>query len=182
MSTEVCRYTIPGEQLEASGPHIPILVGETMGAALLDTGARVSGIDLQMARRLGLRESGTRTITGVTGTAAFPAFHTEPSTRISSAVARSHDTVTHPRGALAGQRHTVARRHRQGHPAPVRPPARRTHGNSNLLQVNDTIGRQRVSQFSISLPLTFGHPSGFRLKTGITVQVQLPSFQCRSTA
>ena len=82
MTTEVSRYTILREQLEASGPHIPILLGETIGAALLDTGARVSVIDMELARRMGFRESGTRTITGVTGTgvtgaAEFPAFHAE---------------------------------------------------------------------------------------------------------
>ena len=77
MKVEVSRYPIPRNQLEQSGPHIPILIGESVGAALLDTGARISVVDIQIARRLNLPEAGARSISGVTGTAVFPLFDTE---------------------------------------------------------------------------------------------------------
>ena len=77
MTLEVSRYTLSHSHLEHLGPHIPILVRETIGAALLDTGARISLIDTLFAQEQGFRQIDSRTITGVTGTADFPVFDTE---------------------------------------------------------------------------------------------------------
>ena len=77
VKVEVSQYQVPMQQLEDSGPLIPILIDETTGVALLDTGARRSVIDLVVARRLGLRESGEHRITGATGVGTFPSFDIE---------------------------------------------------------------------------------------------------------
>ena len=74
---EVSHYPIPNRELEQLGPYIPILIGETIGAALLDTGARISLIGTLFATEQGLQQVATRTITGVTGTAEFPVCDTE---------------------------------------------------------------------------------------------------------
>ena len=76
MKVEVSRYSIPGDQLESSGPYIPVLIGNLMCIALLDTGATMSLIDIMTAREQNLPEAGTGPISGVTGTAEYPLFDT----------------------------------------------------------------------------------------------------------
>ena len=77
MVTETSRYQLPTNQLEHSGPFIPVAIENTIGAALLDTGARHSLIDILVARELNLPEIGAHQITGVTGAGEFPLFQTE---------------------------------------------------------------------------------------------------------
>ena len=77
MKVEVSRYQLAPNDVEQSGPIIPILVQETTGVALLDTGARASVIDIEFARGLGLQQDGEHRITGATGTGTFPTFNTE---------------------------------------------------------------------------------------------------------
>ena len=53
---------------------IPIIVRESTGVAMVDTGARITVIDIEYARELGLEEDGTHRITGATGVAEYPRF------------------------------------------------------------------------------------------------------------
>ena len=55
---------------------IPILVGDRTGVAMVDTGARITVIDIEHARELGLEEDGTHRITGATGGGEYPRFRT----------------------------------------------------------------------------------------------------------
>ena len=59
MRIEVSRYRLDPEDIERSGVMIPILVGESTGVAMVDTGARITVIDIEYARELGLEEDGT---------------------------------------------------------------------------------------------------------------------------
>ena len=77
MVTEVSRYQLPTSQLAHSGPVIPVVIENTFGVALLDTGARHSLIDMLLARQLKLAQNGVRQITGITGGGEFPLFDTE---------------------------------------------------------------------------------------------------------
>lgn len=76
MKVEVSHYSIPGDQLESNGPYIPVLIGNLICLALLDTGATISLIDIMTAREQNLPEAGTGSISGVTGTADLPLFDT----------------------------------------------------------------------------------------------------------
>ena len=77
MVDQVSRYQLPSNQLEHSGPFIPVLIENTSGAALLDTGARYSLIDMLVAQELNLPQDGEHQITRVTGAGEFPLFETE---------------------------------------------------------------------------------------------------------
>ena len=74
MRIEVSRYRLDPEDIERSGVMIPILVGESTGVAMVDTGARITVIDIEYARELGLEEDGTHRITGATGEGEYPRF------------------------------------------------------------------------------------------------------------
>ena len=77
MRIEVSRYQLEPEDIERSGVMIPILVGERTGVAMVDTGARITVIDIEHARELGLEEDGTHRITGATGVGEYPRFKTD---------------------------------------------------------------------------------------------------------
>ena len=64
MRTEVSRYQLEPGDIERSGVMIPILVRESTGVAMVDTGARITVIDIEYTRELGLEEDGTHRITG----------------------------------------------------------------------------------------------------------------------
>ena len=76
MRIEVSRYQLEPEDIERSGVMIPILVQESTGVAMVDTGARITVIDIEYARELGLEEDGTHRITGATGGGEYPRFKT----------------------------------------------------------------------------------------------------------
>ena len=59
------------------GPHIPVAIEGYQAIALLDTGARFSYIDLNLARNLRLPERGVHTAVGATGTATHPTFEAD---------------------------------------------------------------------------------------------------------
>ena len=54
------------------GAHIHVAIEDYQAIALLDTGARFSYIDLNLARNLRLPERGVHTAAGATGTATHP--------------------------------------------------------------------------------------------------------------
>ena len=56
------------------GFTIEVEVAGKKSNALLDTGAAYSGIDIRMARELGLVEAGSRQVVGVTGRGSYPTF------------------------------------------------------------------------------------------------------------
>ena len=74
MRIEVSRYRLEPQDIERSGVMIPILVGESTGVAMVDTGARITVIDIEYARELGLKEDGTHRIAGATGVGEYPRF------------------------------------------------------------------------------------------------------------
>ena len=74
MVTQVSRYQLPSNQLEHSGPFIPVVIENTSGAALLGTGARYYVIDILVAQELNLPQVGEHKITGASG-GEFPLFH-----------------------------------------------------------------------------------------------------------
>ena len=76
MRIEVSHYRLEPEDIERLGVMIPILVGESIGVAIVDTGARITVIDIEYARELGLEEDGTHRITGATGEGEYPRFKT----------------------------------------------------------------------------------------------------------
>ena len=47
MRIEVSRYQLDPADIERSGVMIPILVGESTGVAMVDTGARITVIDIE---------------------------------------------------------------------------------------------------------------------------------------
>ena len=77
MRIEVSRYRLEPEDIERSGVMIPILVRESTGVAMVDTGARITVIDIEYAHELGLEEDGTHRITGATGAGEYPRFRTD---------------------------------------------------------------------------------------------------------
>ena len=77
MRIEVSRYRLEPEDIERSGVVIPILVRESTGVAMVDTGARITVIDIEYARELGLEEDGTHRITGATGEGDYPRFRAD---------------------------------------------------------------------------------------------------------
>ena len=77
MRIEVSRYRLEPEDIERSGVMIPILVRESTGVAMVDTGARITVIDIEYAQELGLEEDGTHRITGATGVGEYPRFRTD---------------------------------------------------------------------------------------------------------
>ena len=56
------------------GPHIHVAIEDYQAIALLDTGARFSYIDLNLARNLRLPERGVHTASGATSTATHQTF------------------------------------------------------------------------------------------------------------
>ena len=74
MRIEVSRYRLEPEDIERSGVVIPILVRESTGVAMVDTGARITVIDIEYAQEVGLEEDGAHQITGATGVGEYPRF------------------------------------------------------------------------------------------------------------
>ena len=74
MRNEVSHYRLEPEDIERSGVMIPILVRESTGVAMVDTGARITVIDIEYAQELGLEEDGAHQITGATGVGEYPRF------------------------------------------------------------------------------------------------------------
>ena len=77
MRNEVSRYRLEPDDIERSGVMIPILVRESTGVAMVDTGARITVIDIEYAHELGLAEDGAHRITGATGAGEYPRFRTD---------------------------------------------------------------------------------------------------------
>ena len=50
---------------------------ESIGVAMVDTGAKITVIDIEYARELGLEEDGTHRITRATGEGEYPRFKTD---------------------------------------------------------------------------------------------------------
>lgn len=70
------QYTMAPDLLRFVGPAINVTVNGTVGAALLDTGASYSSIDLTFAEALQLPASGTHQTAGATGGGTYPNFDT----------------------------------------------------------------------------------------------------------
>ena len=58
--------------IRIAGPAIEVTVNDTVGVALLDTGASVSSLDITFAEALGLAVSGTHRSAGATGGGHYP--------------------------------------------------------------------------------------------------------------
>ena len=68
------QYYVSPESLLRWGPYIPVVVAGLEGAALLDTGAYASAIDISLALDLQLPPLGTHETAGATGIGEFPQF------------------------------------------------------------------------------------------------------------
>jgi hypothetical protein len=75
MADDMVHYTMPPALLRFAGPAILVTINGRAGAALLDTGASASVIDLTFAQRLNLPTSGTHQTAGVTGAGQYPKFN-----------------------------------------------------------------------------------------------------------
>ena len=76
MSRTIAEYHSPSTIfLIDNGPHIPVTIGAHPTVALLDSGARHSYIDIQLAEDLAARPAGRHTAHGATGTDSHPSFN-----------------------------------------------------------------------------------------------------------
>ena len=76
MRQRVTEYYSPSPDfLIDNGPHIPVTIRGHSTVALLDSGARHSYIDIQLAEDLGARQTGQHTARGATSTDSHPSFN-----------------------------------------------------------------------------------------------------------
>ena len=125
---EISRMQLDPSQLEQSGVMLPILVQSTMGIAMVDTGSRISLIDISFARELEINEEGDHKITGITGRGTFPKFSTEIE------IPWLEATIPSPVGGapLRESGITMARPARKGPHPPVRDAGRRHHRSCQI--------------------------------------------------
>ncbi|MDE2959445.1 MAG: hypothetical protein OXU28_05265 [Chloroflexota bacterium] len=75
MPHAIAEYHAPSiDFLIENGPHIQVLVAERPTVALLDSGSRLSYVDIELAEDLGAPETGAHTVRSATGQENLPSF------------------------------------------------------------------------------------------------------------
>ena len=75
MRQTIAEYYSPSiDFLIDNGPHIPVTIAGHSTVALLDSGARHSYIDIELAEDLGALQAGQHTARGATSTNSHPSF------------------------------------------------------------------------------------------------------------